>query len=139
MATAAVSTNAGNNAFKVCSGNPWWGNLAHIASRVKRSRPQSEMRILWQLEVKAFSVTFKLVLMLEIAVADAIRTSLGPRGMDKMIQNGKGQTIIVCARVAFINSTLTMVDKRWKYHAQGYERCASFGQNARGSERSAGR
>ncbi|MCJ1355849.1 MAG: T-complex protein 1 subunit delta [Icmadophila ericetorum] len=28
------------------------------------------------------------------AVADAIRTSLGPRGMDKMIQNGKGQTII---------------------------------------------
>ena len=29
------------------------------------------------------------------AVADAIRTSLGPRGMDKMIQNGKGQTIIV--------------------------------------------
>ncbi|MCJ1315498.1 T-complex protein 1 subunit delta [Xylographa vitiligo] len=29
------------------------------------------------------------------AVADAIRTSLGPRGMDKMIQTGKGQTIIV--------------------------------------------
>lgn len=28
------------------------------------------------------------------AVADAIRTSLGPRGMDKMIQTGKGQTII---------------------------------------------
>lgn len=28
------------------------------------------------------------------AVADAIRTSLGPRGMDKMIQNGKGSTII---------------------------------------------
>uniref|UniRef100_A0A093VBT5 T-complex protein 1 subunit delta n=2 Tax=Talaromyces marneffei PM1 TaxID=1077442 RepID=A0A093VBT5_TALMA len=28
------------------------------------------------------------------AVADAIRTSLGPRGMDKMIQNGKGNTII---------------------------------------------
>lgn len=28
------------------------------------------------------------------AVADAIRTSLGPRGMDKMIQNGKGETII---------------------------------------------
>ncbi|KAL8746585.1 MAG: hypothetical protein Q9190_001429 [Brigantiaea leucoxantha] len=27
-------------------------------------------------------------------VADAIRTSLGPRGMDKMIQTGKGQTII---------------------------------------------
>ncbi|KAL9613882.1 MAG: hypothetical protein Q9167_001619 [Letrouitia subvulpina] len=28
------------------------------------------------------------------AVADAIRTSLGPRGMDKMIQTGKGSTII---------------------------------------------
>lgn len=28
------------------------------------------------------------------AVADAIRTSLGPRGMDKMIQNGKGKTLI---------------------------------------------
>src|ERR1700722_14153420 len=29
-----------------------------------------------------------------LAVADAIRTSLGPRGMDKMIQSGKGETII---------------------------------------------
>jgi T-complex protein 1 subunit delta len=29
------------------------------------------------------------------AVADAIRTSLGPRGMDKMIQTPKGNTIIV--------------------------------------------
>merc|ERR1712000_431315 len=28
------------------------------------------------------------------AVADAIRTSLGPRGMDKMIKSGKGETII---------------------------------------------
>jgi T-complex protein 1 subunit delta len=28
------------------------------------------------------------------AVADAIRTSLGPRGMDKMIQSGKGKTLI---------------------------------------------
>ncbi|KAK6336397.1 T-complex protein 1 subunit delta [Orbilia brochopaga] len=28
------------------------------------------------------------------AVADAIRTSLGPRGMDKMIQTGKGEVII---------------------------------------------
>ena len=27
------------------------------------------------------------------SVADAIRTSLGPRGMDKMIQTGKGETI----------------------------------------------
>jgi T-complex protein 1 subunit delta len=28
------------------------------------------------------------------AVADAIRTSLGPKGMDKMVQTGKGQVII---------------------------------------------
>jgi len=28
------------------------------------------------------------------AVADAVRTSLGPRGMDKMIQSGKGEVII---------------------------------------------
>ncbi|KAF2805997.1 T-complex protein 1 [Mytilinidion resinicola] len=28
------------------------------------------------------------------AVADAIRTSLGPKGMDKMIQTGRGETII---------------------------------------------
>ena len=29
-----------------------------------------------------------------IAVADAIRTSLGPRGMDKMIQAEKGEVLI---------------------------------------------
>merc|ERR1712093_859052 len=28
------------------------------------------------------------------ALSDAVRTSLGPRGMDKMIQDGRGQTII---------------------------------------------
>uniref|UniRef100_A0A8C4LXE1 Uncharacterized protein n=1 Tax=Equus asinus TaxID=9793 RepID=A0A8C4LXE1_EQUAS len=28
------------------------------------------------------------------AVADAIRTSLGPKGMDKMIQDGKGDVAI---------------------------------------------
>ena len=28
------------------------------------------------------------------AVADAIKTSLGPRGMDKMIQDGKGEVTI---------------------------------------------
>lgn len=27
-------------------------------------------------------------------VADAVRTSLGPRGMDKMIQKGDGEVII---------------------------------------------
>ena len=29
-----------------------------------------------------------------LAVADAIRTSLGPRGMDKMIQRGDGEVLI---------------------------------------------
>src|SRR4051794_12255292 len=28
------------------------------------------------------------------AVADVVRTSLGPRGMDKMIQDGKGKVLI---------------------------------------------
>lgn len=28
------------------------------------------------------------------AVADAVRTSLGPKGMDKMIQNEKGEVVI---------------------------------------------
>lgn len=28
------------------------------------------------------------------AVADVVRTSLGPRGMDKMIQDGKGEVLI---------------------------------------------
>ncbi|CAD0095722.1 unnamed protein product [Aureobasidium vineae] len=34
------------------------------------------------------------------AVSDAIRTSLGPRGMDKMIQTGKGETIIMLVDLA---------------------------------------
>lgn len=29
-----------------------------------------------------------------IAVSDAIRTSLGPKGMDKMIQTGSGEVIL---------------------------------------------
>ena len=29
-----------------------------------------------------------------LAVADCIRTSLGPRGMDKMIKDGRGETLI---------------------------------------------
>lgn len=31
---------------------------------------------------------------ISLAVADAIRTSLGPRGMDKMIQAEKGEVLI---------------------------------------------
>jgi T-complex protein 1 subunit delta len=29
-----------------------------------------------------------------IAVSDAVRTSLGPKGMDKMIQTGNGEVVI---------------------------------------------
>lgn len=41
--------------------------------------------------------TFKLLKVyfnLYLAVADCIRTSLGPRGMDKMIKDGRGETLI---------------------------------------------
>jgi T-complex protein 1 subunit delta len=38
------------------------------------------------------------------AVADAIRTSLGPRGMDKMIQTGKGNTMITNDGNTMLNS-----------------------------------
>lgn len=31
---------------------------------------------------------------MNLAVADAVRTSLGPRGMDKMIQTGNGEVTI---------------------------------------------
>lgn len=30
----------------------------------------------------------------KLAVADAVRTSLGPRGMDKMIKRGDGEVLI---------------------------------------------
>jgi T-complex protein 1 subunit delta len=36
------------------------------------------------------------------AVSDAIRTSLGPRGMDKMIQTGKGETIVLKPSLYFV-------------------------------------
>ena len=42
------------------------------------------------------------------AVADAIRTSLGPRGMDKMIQTGKGETIITNDGVTMLKSMSVM-------------------------------
>src|SRR5271168_4796189 len=43
-----------------------------------------------------------------LAVADAIRTSLGPRGMDKMIQSGKGETIISKAGNTMLKSMSVM-------------------------------
>ncbi|KAI3832283.1 hypothetical protein MKX03_009327 [Papaver bracteatum] len=38
------------------------------------------------------------------AVADAVRTSLGPKGMDKMIQNGNGEVIITNDGATILNS-----------------------------------
>ena len=37
------------------------------------------------------------------ALADAIRTSLGPRGMDKMIQDAKGEVIITNDGATILN------------------------------------
>lgn len=52
------------------------------------------------------------------AVADAVRTSLGPRGMDKMIQDGNGEVTItndgatILAQMSVIHPTAKMV---WFY------------------------
>jgi len=47
------------------------------------------------------------------AVADAVRTSLGPRGMDKMIQTGNGEITndgaTILAQMAVIHPTAKMV------------------------------
>src|SRR3546814_16836003 len=43
------------------------------------------------------------------AVADAIRTSLGPRGMDKMIQKGAGEVLIT-------NDGATILSQMQVYH-----------------------
>jgi T-complex protein 1 subunit delta len=42
------------------------------------------------------------------AVADAIRTSLGPKGMDKMIQTARGQTIITNDGATMLNQMSVM-------------------------------
>jgi T-complex protein 1 subunit delta len=50
------------------------------------------------------------------AVADAVRTSLGPRGMDKMIQTGNGEVTItndgatILNQMSVIHPTAKMVD-----------------------------
>jgi hypothetical protein len=46
------------------------------------------------------------------AVSDSIRTSLGPRGMDKMIQTGKGETIVLKSSLYLIFWTRTPQHKR---------------------------
>ena len=52
---------------------------------------------------------------LKIALADVVRTSLGPRGMDKMIQDGKGQVIItndgatILKQIQVVHPTAKMV------------------------------
>lgn len=42
------------------------------------------------------------------AVADAVRTSLGPRGMDKMIQSGKGENLITNDGYTMLKSMAVM-------------------------------
>jgi hypothetical protein len=51
-----------------------------ISSRPKVSRDLKESRTMTDVGL--------------VAVADAVRTSLGPRGMDKMIQTGNGEVTI---------------------------------------------
>ena len=51
----------------------------------------------------------------KIALADVVRTSLGPRGMDKMIQDGKGQVLItndgatILKQIQVVHPTAKMV------------------------------
>ncbi len=48
-------------------------------------------------------------------MADVVRTSLGPRGMDKMIQDGKGQVLItndgatILKQIQVVHPTAKMV------------------------------
>jgi len=51
----------------------------------------------------------------KIALADVVRTSLGPRGMDKMIQDGKGKVLItndgatILKQIQVVHPTAKMV------------------------------
>ncbi len=36
------------------------------------------------------------------AVADAVRTSLGPRGMDKMVRDGEAQPLLFCSLIIIL-------------------------------------
>ena len=53
------------------------------------------------------------------AVADCIRTSLGPRGMDKMIKDSKGETLItndgatILQKMDVVHPTAKMVHLSW--------------------------
>lgn len=55
------------------------------------------------------------------AVADAVRTSLGPRGMDKMIQTGNGEVTItndgatILNQMSVIHPTAKMVSNFWSF------------------------
>ena len=62
--------------------------------------------------------TFKqqrVFLFINSAVADCIRTSLGPRGMDKMIRDGRGETLItndgatILQKIDVVHPTAKMV------------------------------
>lgn len=54
-----------------------------------------------------------------LAVADAVRTSLGPRGMDKMIQTGNGDVTIT-------NDGATILKQMSVIHPAAKMVCLSF-------------
>ena len=57
-----------------------------------------------------------------LAVADAVRTSLGPRGMDKMIQSGNGDVTIT-------NDGATILKQMSVIHPAAKMVCLSFSQS----------
>ncbi|CAF0858075.1 unnamed protein product [Didymodactylos carnosus] len=73
FASVAGGGGGGGNAYKAGSGSMGDGNFK------TRARPDA---------IRNSNITAAK------AVADAVRTSLGPRGMDKMIQNGNGDVTI---------------------------------------------
>ena len=58
-------------------------------------------------------------------VSDLVRTSLGPRGMDKMIQNGKGEVLItndgatILKQIEVVHPTAKMVYNIYIYIIAG--------------------
>ena len=69
-----------------------------LASKHGKDPMPSEIRISSRLKVHARSsrrlLPTNILFFSRPAVADAVRTSLGPRGMDKMIQSGNGDVTI---------------------------------------------
>lgn len=95
-APAPVSGGSSNATFRVWRApRPRFELPANDILRTRRSPWRCALPILSPLEVRCFFTSQSLHSTdYHTAVADAIRTSLGPRGMDKMIRGGKGETII---------------------------------------------